>query len=231
MVDIIKKAASGLLERMFDTALVVAIRTWPGADIFEIDLHLPDIDLDSWDSIKRLKCKVDTLAYRDYTPALWNSETNICTMFIDSGHKGAGSRWVRTLKSGDQILFGAAHAASLPSQNGPVLCLADASAIGHFLALKQLTDRSEHPLDVAVLVQSNNEIPEIFKEENPEFHFVECSEQIGFDRLEQWFLGKNLADYNSIYIAGNVTLMKTLRAKLKANPNVRARIKCYGFWS
>ncbi|MCF2489265.1 siderophore-interacting protein [Dyadobacter sp. CY347] len=231
MVDILKKAASGLMERMLSSALVVAVRTWPHADMHEIDLYLPDIDMDSWDTIKRLKCKVGTLEYRDYTPVLWNSETNVCTMLIDSGHAGAGSRWVRTLKPGDQVLFGPAHAASPPSQTGPILCFADASAIGHFLALKQLTDRSEHPMDVVVMIPDGYGIPEIFKEENPEFHFINGIGQAGLNMMEQWFLSKDLRDYNSIYIAGNVSMTKTLKTKLKASPNVHARIKGYGFWS
>ncbi|MCF0050407.1 siderophore-interacting protein [Dyadobacter sp. LJ53] len=232
MVNILKKAASGLLERMLNSATVIAVRVWPEADMHEVDLYLPDVDMDSWDSIKRLKCKVDELEYRDYTPVLWNSEMSVCTMFIDSGHAGAGSRWVRALKTGDQILFGAAHAAALPSTKGPVLCLADASALGHFLALKQLTDRSEHPMDVAVLLHGDYEIPEIFKAENPEFCFIKSSGRTeGIDMMEQWCHNKALTEYNSIYIAGNVSMTKALKSKLKSNPKVHARIKGYGFWS
>lgn len=231
MVNILKKAASGLLEGLFDRATVLAVRIWNDASMYEVDLHLPEINMESWNSIKRLKCKVGPLEYRDYTPVLWNSETNICTMLIDSAHQGAGSRWVRTLKTGDTILYGAAHAASLPSLRGRLLCLADASALGHFLALKQLTDSSEHPMDVAVMVHGDCEIPEIFKEENPEFQFIKCSGSDGISKMEQWCFDKDLTDYNSIYIAGNVSMMKALKSKLRADPNVHAKIYGYGFWS
>jgi len=231
MIDQLKKAASGLLERMFNRATVIAVRTWYPATMYEVDLHLPDTDMKSWNTIKRLKCKVEALEYRDYTPVLWNSDLNICTMLIDSGHNGAGSRWVQTLKTGDEVLFGAAHAASLPAVKGRILCLADASALGHFLALKQLTDRSEHPMDVAVVLHENYEIPALFKEENPEFHFIYAPVHDGFRVIEQWCDSKMLSDYNSIYIAGNISMMKALKRKLKTDSRVNAKIYGYGFWS
>ena len=231
MVNILKKAASGLLEMMLSPAKVLAVRAWYPGTMYEVDLHLPTTNMEGWDTIKRLKCKLDALEYRGYTPALWNSETNVCTMFIEAGHNGAGSRWVKRLQPGDEISFGAAHAAALPTSLGGVLCLADGSALGHFLALKQLTDHSEHPMDVAVLLPENCRIPDTLKEENPEFEFITGHGNAGIALLEQWCDRKDLNQYNSIYIAGNVPMMRALRRKLKANPAVHAKVYGYGFWS
>ncbi|MCE7059436.1 siderophore-interacting protein [Dyadobacter sp. CY343] len=231
MVNIFKKAASGLMERMLSSGTVTSIRKWQPGTLYEVELHIPHINMEGWDSIKRLKCKVDELEYRDYTPVSWNSELNICTLLIDGGHDGAGSRWVRALKPGDPVLFGAAHAASLPSAKGRILGLADASALGHFLALKQLTDQSEHPMEVGVLVHGGQEIPDAFTEVNPEFEFLKNSQNEGADMLEQWYSRKALADYNSIYIAGNIPMMKALKRKLKSNPRVHAKVYGHGFWS
>jgi NADPH-dependent ferric siderophore reductase len=231
MVNIFKKAASSLLERLSSTATVLAVRSWQQGTMYEVDLHLPEVDMESWNSIKRLKCRVGAFDYRDYTPTLWNSEMNICTLLIDSGHDGAGSQWVRTLKAGDKILYGAAHAASLPPVKGRMLCLADASAIGHFLALKQLTDRSEHPMDVTIIVQDIYQIPTVFKEENPEFRFIKGPGNGLINRMEQWLRGEELTGYNFVYIAGNSSMMKVLKSKLKADPQVHARVYGYGFWS
>lgn len=231
MVNILRKAVSGIVQRMLSNATVTAVKKWHPGTIYEVELYLPQTDVESWHTIKRLKCKVADLEYRDYTPVLWNSELNICTLLIDGGHHGAGSRWVRALKAGDQILFGPAHAAALPSVKGRILCLADASALGHFLALKQLTDQSEHALEVGVLVHAEQTIPETFKEENPEFQFIRGCQDDGADLLEQWYEGKALTDYNSIYIAGNIPMMKALKRKLKSDPNVQAKVYGYGFWS
>ena len=231
MVSIFKKAASGLLERMLSSATVTSVQKWHPGTLYEVELHIPHINMESWDSIKRLKCKVDDLEYRDYTPVSWNWELNVCTLLIDGGHNGAGSRWVRALKTGDPVLFGAAHAASLPSAKGRILGLADASALGHFLALKQLTDQSEHPMEVGVLVHDGQKIPDTFTQVNPEFEFIKGSQNEGAGLLEQWCSRKSLADYNSIYIAGNISMMKTLKRILKSDPTVHARVYGHGFWS
>ncbi|WP_031530216.1 siderophore-interacting protein [Dyadobacter crusticola] len=231
MTNLLKRAAAGLLESMLTAGTVTDVRTWQPGYLFEVDLHLPTVDMKSWDSIKRLKCKVDALQYRDYTPALWNSELNLTTLFIDAAHQGAGSRWVRQLQTGDKVLFGAAHAAVLPAHKGRMLCIGDASAIGHFLALKQLTDQAEHPMETGILIGDDYEIPDDFKENNPEFRFIRGSAEVGIPRVEQWLRSKDLSVYKSIYIAGNIPMMKALRRTIKADPTMRARIYGHGFWS
>jgi NADPH-dependent ferric siderophore reductase len=231
MANILKKAVAGLLEKVLTPAQVISVRAWQPATLYEVDVHLPTVNLEKWNTIKRLKCKVGEWEYRDYTPASWNVEKKVCTLYIEAGHQGAGSRWIQQLKPGDEILLGPAHAAQLPAQEGTILCLADGSALGHFLALKQLTDRGNYPMEVAVFLHDDYQIPPSLLENNPEFKFIIKPHGASLDALEQWCRSKELRNYTSIYIAGNIPMVTSLRRKLKALPDVHAKIYSYGFWS
>ena len=231
MTSILKKAVSGLLEKMLTSATVADVRAWQPATMYEVDVYLPTINMEKWDSIKRLKCKVDDLQYRDYTPASWNPQTHMCTMYIEAGHNGAGGRWVKQLKSGDQLLFGAAHAAQLPAQEGSVLCLGDGSALGHFLALKQLTDRSINPIEAGIFLHDPYQIPISLKIENPDFEWIMHPESASLNALLSWCGQRDISSYTSVYIAGNIPMVTGLRKQLKAMPGLRAKIYAHGFWS
>ncbi|GAB3505052.1 siderophore-interacting protein [Emticicia fontis] len=231
MANILKKAVFNLMEQVLDPSKVVAVRAWEPATIYEIDVHLPKTDLSKWNTIKRVKCKVDDFEYRDYTPALWDTEKRICTLFVEAGHNGAGSRWAQTIKTGDDILLGVAHAAQLPAAKGKILCLADGSALGHSLGLKQLTNREECPMDAAVFLHDTYKIPDTLLKDNPDFEFICAPDGDMIDVLENWYLSKDLSSYSSIYIAGYIPMVSGLRKKLKAKQEVKAKIYAYGFWS
>lgn len=147
MGNILKKAAAGLMDKMLSTATVISVRAWEPSTLSEIVIHTPTIAMEKWDSIKRFKCKVGEWDYRDYTPAKWDAETRQCTLYIETGHAGAGSHWARQLRAGDEIRLGPAHAASLPGKPGKILCLGDSSALGHFLSLRQLTNARQYPME------------------------------------------------------------------------------------
>lgn len=231
MANILKKAAAGLLEKMLTPGQVVAVRAWQPATLYEVDIYLPTVDMEKWDTIKRFKCKVDEWEFRDYTPALWNANRNLCTLYIEAGHDGAGSRWVQRLQTGDEILLGVAHAAPLPKQAGRILCLGDGSALGHFLGLKQLTDREKYPMEVAVSMHHPYRLPTSLIENNPEFDFILEPKDNSLIQLAQWYESKDVSAYTSVYIAGNIPLVTGLRRKLKAKQDVHARIYSHGFWS
>ncbi|WP_192579138.1 hypothetical protein [Dyadobacter aurulentus] len=52
MVSIFKKAASGLLERMLSSVTVTSIQRWHPSTLYEVKLHIPHINMESWDSIR-----------------------------------------------------------------------------------------------------------------------------------------------------------------------------------
>ncbi|WP_461115284.1 ferredoxin reductase domain-containing protein [Spirosoma jeollabukense] len=230
MANIIKRAAFKLMEKTLAYANVLDVRTWNPATMYEIDLYLPTVDMSKWKSVRRLKCKVDEFDYRDYTPAWWEAEKGICTLYVEAGHEGAGSRWAQRVRPGDQIIVGPAHAAPLPAKPGKVLCLVDGSALGHVLGLKQLTDPTDYPLEAGVFLHDNYQIPATLSRENPEFDFIVNPEGNSLESLNQWSYSKDLSNYSSIYIAGYIPMVKELRKKLKIRADRYATIYAHGFW-
>lgn len=230
MANILKGFVGNLIDKMTSSAEIIDVRAWNSKGIYEIDVHLPMIDMDKWKCVQRLKCKVGELKYRDYTPAHWDDKTQICTLYIDAGHEGVGSKYIRDLKIGDNLIFSAAHSTPTPSQTGRVLCIADASALGNSLALKQLIDKTTYPLDTVTFFEENSQIPSSLKEQNPEFEFLFGVLEDKTKILTQWSQSKDLTTYSSIYITGNSSMVREVRNILKSKPKVRAQIYANGFW-
>lgn len=231
MSNILKRAIGGLLDQALHPAQVVAMSLYPASKIWGIVIHLPDVNMEKWHTIKRLKCKVGELEYRDYTPALWDPEKKVCTLFVEAGHEGAGSRWVRKLKIGDEVLFGAAHAAQLPAQEGRILCLGDGSALGHILALRQLTRDGNFPMDTVILLPDDNQLPALLSAHVSEDAVVLNPGSDRFSTILNWCDTKDLNQYTSIYIAGNIPMVTALRKRLKVQSGLQAKIYAHGFWS
>lgn len=231
MSNIIAKAVSGLLDKMLTPATVTAVRAWTPATMYEIDILLQATDMHKWTSIKRVKCKVDSWAYRDYTPATWDPETQICTLYIEAGHNGAGARWVKQLRAGDEIVLGLAHAAPLPAKEGKMLCLADGSALGHCLALKQLTNRNQYPIEAAVFLHNPYQVPSSLQVQHPELELLIRPQENGTNVLAGWASAKDLNSYTSVYLAGNIPMVSALRKWLKTLPELQAKVYTHGFWS
>lgn len=230
MANFLKKVVFSLMEQVISPSEIIEVRAWEPATLYEIDVHLPTTDFNKWNTIKRVKCKVADFEYRDYTPALWNAETRICTLYVEAGHNGAGGRWAQSVKAGDELLLGVAHAAQLPANKGKVLCIADGSAIGHFLSQKQLLNQEEYSMEVGIFLHDNYKVPSSLIANNPEFEFIYKSDGNMIQTLEKWCLLKDLSSYTSICIAGNTPMVLSLRKKLRAIPAVSAKIYAYGFW-
>jgi NADPH-dependent ferric siderophore reductase len=233
MANMMKKAVDGLLERLLKPARVLDIREWDAAPVFEIDISFPAAKMLTWNAVKRLKCKVGMLEYRDYTPARWDGVRQTCTLIVEAGHRGVGSRWVRELQVGDEVLLDEAHAANLPSGPGQVLGLGDGSAIGHFIALKNLL-QEQNPLDAALFLPesaiSGFDMPgESFEDRYAELGFVRGADR--FETLRNWLLEQDLSLYSFIYLAGNIPMIKKLRAMLKERIAPNVKIYAHGFWS
>lgn len=219
------------MEKFLSRAVVISNQKWADSPIYELKLSLPGINVEAWKTIKRLKIQVGPLEYRDYTPALWDNANNSCTLFIDAGHTGTGSEWVTNLREGDQVLLSDAHAANLPGNKGQVLGLGDVSALGHFLALKQLTDQAIYPIQVGIFTNGQHQPPKNFTTEHREFSLLPCSGADANTVLQNWAMTLDLGVFSSIYIAGNNTLVKNLRAQLRSKVNVEVKIYGHGFWS
>ena len=220
-----------MLEKMFSPAQVIGTRRWENSSMYEIEIIMPTSKPEHWNTVKRLKCQVGLLEYRDYTPALWTENPNTCTLFIEAAHHGKGSEWVRKLQRGDEILLGEAHAANLPAKLGAILGLGDATAIGHFLALKQLTNPTISPLQVGIVTDDQCQIPLDFNTDHSEFSFLSGATGQSLKLLKSWIETLNLDNYASIYIVGNIALVKSLRSLLKSKVTPDTKIYGHGFWS
>ncbi len=231
MANVLKKAVGGLFDKMLTSGKVISVNKWNPETMVEVDVHLPTLNMEKWKTIHRVKCRVADLEYRDYTPTAWNAEKRTFKLYLEAGHDGAGSRWAQQLKAGNEILLGAVHSAQIPSKEGKVLCLVDLSALGHALTLKQLTDPAKFPLETCVFLHEQYQIPKSLRLENPEFEFLYQENEQSAAVLEKWIMSKKLANYESICIAGNTPMVSQLRKKLKAIPEVGARILAQGFWS
>jgi NADPH-dependent ferric siderophore reductase len=230
MANIISKAIFGLMEKALGYGEVVAVRRWNPATMVEADLYMPDIDVSEWNTIKRLKTKVGECEYRDYTPALWDAQRGVCTIYAETGHQGTGSSWANNLKKGDTVLFAPAHATVLPAQKGKILGLGDGSALGHFLALKQLTNRRDFPMDAVVFLTDNYQLPKKLVKENPEIQFIAGTPGNSLKALLSWTENNDLSQYVSIYIAGNTSMVREAKKILRYKNEVSARLYSAAFW-
>ena len=186
MANVLKKAVSGLFDKMLNHAEVVGVNRWEPGSLVEIEVHMPSLNMEKWKTVHRVKCRVGELEYRDYTPACWDSSKSTFKLYVEAGHQGAGSRWAQHIKVGDDILLGAVHAAQIPSKEGRVLCLVDLSALGHAFSLKQLMDQSKFPLETGVFLHEQYQIPESIQQENPGFQFLYHPNEHNVVVLENW---------------------------------------------
>lgn len=229
----IKDRAGRLIEdRVLQTGRVLEVRPWTPCSMVEIDLHLPSADMSQWTEVPYMKFKVAGLTYRDYTPSRWDAETQTCTLFIDTGHDGPGSRWARSLKQGDVVgYFKEKTTHHHPSETAGIVALGDASSLGHLLALEQMTMPSGR-FSGAILMDEDNHhalLPEYF---NLNLQPLKRQDEYGHHTLMNWLnntYGK-LSD-TMFYITGNNILVDRLRKLLRENGYHSDQMRIKGFWS
>ena len=228
-------ATVGLLERRWlKTATVLAVRNWEPATIIEVDLHMPDQDMSKWQRTQHMKCKVGPLAYRDYSPTGWDAGTRTCTLLIDAGHEGQGSRWVRELKAGDVVQYmGVASSHHEPTPGKRMVFLGDETAIGHFLSLQQLAGY-EARIDGAITIAHKNH-RDAFKSyfSGLGLQPLDKDSSDHARALEDWIsaLEVHEDDATVFYLAGYIPAVTKLRRLLKAKGYSGSQIKCQGFWN
>jgi NADPH-dependent ferric siderophore reductase len=220
-----------LAETVFiHSARVLAVRVWEPDTVREIDLHLPDCDMNKWGSAQHIKCKVDTLVYRDYTPSGWDAETRTCTLIIHTAHDGPGSRWGKQLRTGDTVEYlGVGSSHQQPVAGKPLVFLGDETAIGHFLALRQLAgDRAV--IGGAIVLSEKHH-----RDEFDQYYSGLGLQSLGkgasrkYEALDEWVEGAGNFEHRDAvyYLAGYGPEVVRLRKLLKKRG---MQVKAQGFW-
>lgn len=210
---------------------MLAVRTWEPGSIREIDLHMPDCDMSGWTSAQHIKCKVGSLTYRDYTPLGWDAETSTCTLLIHTGHEGAGSRWARQLAVGDAVAYLGVGSSRHQPAGRSLVFLGDESAIGHFLALRQLAP-SEAEIHGAVLLSEAHHREE-FQAYYPGLGLETLRKSAGdYQELDHWVEAWEPREHPDavFYLAGYIPSVVRLRKLLRRKGIAKGRVMAEGFW-
>jgi NADPH-dependent ferric siderophore reductase len=213
-------------------ATVLAVRAWEPGSIREIDLHMPDCDMSGWSSAQHIKCKVGTLVYRDYTPLGWDAGTSTCTLLIHSGHEGIGSRWARGLQVGDTVSYVRIGSSRQHPSGRSLVFLGDESAIGHFLALRQLAPAGTEISGAVLLGEAHHR--EEFEAYYPGWGLkaLEKNEVLDYCELDRWVENFALREHPDavFYLAGYIPSVVRLRKLLRRKGVARGRVMAEGFW-
>jgi NADPH-dependent ferric siderophore reductase len=221
-MNMLKKKALQLIERQLGKkGIVLEVRSWNPSTFYEVDLHLPGVDMDKWTSVQHMKTK-------DYTPASWDVETQTCTLYIDASHDGDGSKWVAQLRKGDQICYlGIGGTNAKPVDGKQILCLGDSSCVGHFLALEQLVGKGN--IAGALVIKEENHRAEFASYFDTLLEAIPPKLSNNIDNLHNWLKEQQWGS-NAIYIAGNVPMVVGLKQKIRSLPDFDAAVKVQGFW-
>jgi NADPH-dependent ferric siderophore reductase len=228
-MNIIKQKALSLIEnalRKYGT--VLAVRGWEPATFFAIDIHFPEMDMSGWQRVQHIKMKVDDGVYRDYTPAEWNSDKRTCTLYADAQHDGPGSRWVRSLRTGDQVVYVGVGNTLHRTTAGDMVVLGDMSALGHYLALQQLADG--RPVSGAIALADDGHISQFKNTFKWNVQAVKQRDEGGLLSLLQWANSVDL-EGTDVYIAGHIATGIQLRKELRKRKDQPGSIRVQGFWS
>lgn len=213
-----------LLEKAFiKTGTVLDVRAWKPATFFEVDVHLPQLNMQGWMATQHIKCKVGNFTYRDYTPAYWDAETHTCTLFIDAAHDGAGSRWVKTLQQGSTLYYlGAAGSHQQASAGATNVMLGDQTAIGHFAALQQLAGPQSNIAGAVVIREPEHH--NLFNE------YLYRLPVTPVTNINNWLQSAGEFINPVFYLVGNSHMVVNLRKQLKALGYGNNQVKAQGFW-
>ncbi|GAA4318371.1 hypothetical protein GCM10023149_16430 [Mucilaginibacter gynuensis] len=225
-----KKADLLLIPSLLRSGQVLAVRTWEPATFVEIDLHLPDMDME-WESIPYIKFKVDDFTFRDYTPSGWDADKRTCTVFIDTGHNGFGSKWAAGLQKGDVVNYLKTERTNhAPDPQKWSVGLGDLSGLGHLLALEQMSRSISH-FTGSVLLNERQHLRSFRESLDSRLQPIECEDEVGDGSLLQWVVEQKFhPDQTVFYIVGNNRLVSKLKRSLKECGFSSSQIKVKGFW-
>jgi NADPH-dependent ferric siderophore reductase len=213
-----EKATAFLMSRIGKTAHVITTENITSR-LLAVTLHVPD--LVKWRSCQHLKFETGKLQYRDYTVAQFDESNRRATLLIDIGHEGSGSNWARLLQPGQSLMYaGPGGGIHQPTGAAHLVCIGDASAIGHFTSLyhrkgtqQQLHTLISHgwPLPAQILDMPVTVTPD---------HIT---------GIEHWLLEQSIPMQDTtFYVAGQIPLVVLIRKLLKRLG--AQQIKAQGFW-
>lgn len=229
----LKKCSGKLIEPLWLKAgHVLEVRFWQQDTMVEVDLYLPEADMDAWKEIPSIKFRVSGLTLRDYTPAGWNTGSRTCTLLIDVSHSGVGSNWAKHLERNDIIHYmkiETTHHA--PDAASLIVGLGDTSSLGHLLGLQQLVYPATRFIG-AVFSRHEGFSSEFKNYFDSPIEFVLSDQGEGPESLDNWVKMRCFCNaHTRFYITGNSHLVSSLRQKLKLLGYSPKHIKVKGFWS
>ncbi len=228
-MNLIKSKVLSLLEKKIGkNAQVLDVRHWHNRELVEIDLHVPDMQVNNWSSAQHIKIKVAPGVYRDYSPAMWDEGTKTCSLLVDAAHLGAGSTWAQRLRPGDEICYlGIADTTHRAYQDKHIFCIGDESSLAHFLALNQLLGR-DNTLHGVIAFSNKTHIAEYNEYFRAPFKAVFREKSEDWTAIVRYMYERSLKN-ESIYIAGGYLLVSQIRKQIKDLPGWRVTIKVQGF--
>lgn len=220
------------VEKLFvKSGTIVAARKWNGGKLYEIDIHLPKVDFAKWKTAQSIKCRISALHYTDYTPATWDIENKICTLYIDTSHSGQGSLWAAEQRKGNVFHYLKIEMAKhFPFQNKHLVFLGDQTSIGHFCALQQLAD--DNAMISGIVSFNDLQTADEFVHNCAWLPLEAVANDQTIFRQTENLITRHQSEKEKFvfYIVGGAGLVVQLRKLLKSHGVDGRQIKSYGFW-
>ena len=230
MITDAKKSISFIENVLTKTGTVQAVRAWHTGGLYEADIHLPLVNMQQWKKVQHIKVRVAPYTFRDYTPFIIDATNNLCRLYIDAAHKGAGSRWIQSLQPGATLHYlGVESARQAPEGNEHMVLIGDQTAIGHFCALQQLAGNTTPISGAMILTQQewhasfSNRLAQL-----PLTLFQRQSQL--FENFPTWLASLSFTKEPVFYVVGNSHMVVSVRKALREQGFSNGQIKAQGFW-
>jgi NADPH-dependent ferric siderophore reductase len=231
MVTTQRKNISTVEKFFVKTGKITAVRKWKGNNMYEIDIHLPNVDFEKWDKAQSIKCRISALHYTDYTPAMWNIKEKTCTMYIDTSHDGQGSLWAKKQIEGNLFHYLKIEAEKhFPIEGKHIVFLGDQTGIGHFCSLQQLATKNAK---ISGFITFNDlKTADVFYKNCPWLPLQAVSNYDTIYKQTEAWINQNLTEKDNFvfYVVGGAELIVALRKLLKNYGFNGSQIKSQGFW-
>lgn len=205
------------MEELFvKTGEIISVRSWGGGKIWELDLYLPNVNFNKWNTAQSIKYRISPFHYIDYTLSSWDVDEKICTLYIDTTYTRQGSIWTENQVEGNLFHYHKIQSEKhYPATGKNLFFLGDATAIGRFCALQQLAGKRAK---ISGYINfDNQQISDDFAEYCPWLPLEGLSKNLDIlDKTEKWLI-KNQSDKKDFvfYIAGRSDLVTKLGKLLK----------------